>query len=118
MSENESNGLVYFLITDKSNKKEIGNYIPQSKSNLKLYDQLNKKCKEILNNQEIINQNFKSKKNKIVENDYVYYYSSGKTNVLYIVVVEKSAKIIEEENTIYELIEDVDYQGIFKFKNI
>ena len=104
-----SNNLIYyFLIANYNTKKEIGEYYEESEENNINLSKIKSSAKEIV----LSNDKKKEKTNKIAFQEYNFYYKITNLDILYLAVVKKNIKY--KENLIFELIEDIDHQGIKK----
>ena len=104
-----SNNLIYyFLIANYNTKKEIGEYYEESEENNINLSKIKSSAKEIV----LSNDKKKEKTNKVVFEEYNFYYKITNLDILYLAVVKKNIKY--KENLIFELIEDIDHQGIKK----
>ncbi len=104
-----SNNLIYyFLIANYNTKKEIGEYYEESEENNINLSKIKSSAKEIV----LSNDKKKEKTNKVVFEEYNFYYKITNLDILYLAVVKKNRKY--KENLIFELIEDIDHQGIKK----
>ena len=107
------NSLIYFMLGNYSRHKEIGNYIKESNiDNNNTYD-LNEIISISKNIFERIDENnIKNKKCKEEFKNYDIYYIIVKPDIFYLAAIKKSFEGEEEE--IFELFEDIEYQGIKK----
>ena len=104
-----SNNLIYyFLIANYNTKKEIGEYYEESEENNINLSKIKSSAKEIV----LSNDKKKEKTNKVAFEEYNFYYKITNLDILYLAVVKKNIKY--KENLIFELIEDIDHQGIKK----
>ena len=104
-----SNNLIYyFLIANYNTKKEIGEYYEESEENNINLSKIKSSAKEIV----LSNDKKKEKTNKVAFQEYNFYYKITNLDILYLAVVKKNIKY--KENLIFELIEDIDHQGIKK----
>ena len=104
-----SNNLIYyFLIANYNTKKEIGEYYEESEENNINLSKIKSSAKEIV----LSNDKKKEKTNKVAFEEYNFYYKITNLDILYLAVVKKNRKY--KENLIFELIEDIDHQGIKK----
>jgi hypothetical protein len=55
-----------------------------------------------------------NKKNKLSQGNLIFYYTLNKTKNLFLIAAPKNSFEVNE-NTIFELIEDIEYQGILKY---
>lgn len=113
MSEKQSNPVVYnFILADKNSHKEIGSISEDSILNEEEKLKISQKITEIINDSLI-------EKNKRIRIDFdttILFYTLSQ-NVIYIAVVDKLSKFSQEENLVYELIEDIDNKGVKKLLN-
>jgi hypothetical protein len=109
----EQKELIYFIIADYGKKKEIGSYFNKQYTN-DLKD-INNKSQEILREDSNSNNfaNVKSKKNKLTFKNFIFFYIVNKNNTLFLAVLNKN--FASNENMVFELIEDIEHQGITKF---
>lgn len=113
MAEKQSNSSVYnFILADKNLHKEIGSISEDSILNNEEKLKISQKVTEIINDP----PPEKSKKIRIDFDTTILFYTLSQ-NIIYIVVVDKLSKFSQEENLVYELIEDVDNKGIKKLLN-
>ena len=106
--------IYYFLIANHLTQKEIGTFIDSydTGNSINDFNTIVNKAKEILHNSDTsIN---KSKKNKLVLDTHVIYYIVTNLNTFYLAAVRKNSIYCQQENLIFELIEDIDHQGIKK----
>ena len=106
--------IYYFLIANHLTQKEIGTFIDSydTGNSINDFNTIVNKAKEILHNPDT-SQN-KSKKNKVVMDTHVIYYIVTNLNTFYLAAVRKNSIYCQQENLIFELIEDIDHQGIKK----
>ena len=105
--------IYYFLIANQTTKKEIGSFIDNS-DNLNNINDLNNivsKSREILQSDNTL---IKGKKNKILLENHNIYYMTTTTDFFYLAAVRKNSQYCKKENLIFELMEDIDHQGIKK----
>ncbi len=100
--------IFYFLIANNNLKKEIGEYIDDYYQNFNTENlsKIKSTSKEIL----LSDDKNKYKTNKITYPDYNIFYTVTSSDTLYLAAVKKEIK----ENLIFELIEDIEHQGIKK----
>ena len=100
--------IFYFLIANNNLKKEIGEYIDDYYQNFNTENlsKIKSISKEIL----LSDDKNKHKTNKITYPDYNIFYTVTSSETFYFAAVKKEIK----ENVIFELIEDIDHQGIKK----
>ena len=104
-----SNNLIYyFLIANHNSKKVIGEYYDESEENNINLINIKKSGEQIISS----NEKNKEKTNKIIFPEYNIYYKITNSDILYLTAVKKNKKY--KENLIFELIEDIDHQGIKK----
>ena len=106
--------IYYFLIANHLTQKEIGTFIDSydTGNSINDFNTIVNKAKEILHNPET--SLTKSKKNKVVMDTHVIYYIVTNLNTFYLAAVRKNSIYCQQENLIFELIEDIDHQGIKK----
>ena len=107
------NSIIYFMLGYYLKHKEIGNYINESNIDNKSQIDLN----EIISIsrkifEKIDEQNIKNKKGKEVLQKYDIYYIVANSDIFYLAVLNKNFEGDEDE--IFELFEDIEYQGIKK----
>lgn len=104
--------LVYFLFNDFITKKGIGSYL-NKRINTSQTDiqEITSKFEEILNQSKL--SEIKNKKNKLTSVKYNYLYFLNKNNVFFFGAILKSSQN-SNENSLFELIEDIEHQGILK----
>ena len=108
--------IIYICIANQNNKSIIGSYNPIEIEKSSLKDSIEKKVNELINKinpengPEKRNINFQTTSEKIIN----IYYSLLNKGILYIVFVEIIAIYLDnfKEETIFELIEEIDNQGI------
>ena len=100
--------IFYFLLANNNLKKEIGEYIDDYYQNFNTENlsKIKSTSKEIL----LSDDKNKYKTNKITYPDYNIFYTVTSSDTLYLAAVKKEIK----ENLIFELIEDIEHQGIKK----
>jgi len=107
----KNNEIYYFLIANYSLKKEIGEYICEIGNNNNInFNIIKSTAIQILSSNNKMNE----KKNKINFLEYNMYYKITNTNTFYLIVIKKNSKLINQENLIFELIDDIEHQGIRK----
>lgn len=111
---NSNSSIYYFLIANMHTQKEIGTFVDNSVNGNTITDFNNivGKSKEILHSKEIL-QSFNRRNRMILENHNIYYIVTN-TNTFYLAAVRKDSKYCENENLVFELIEDIEHQGIKK----
>ena len=104
----------YFLIANQATQKEIGSFVDNSATGASINDFniIVEKSKELLHSEEL-NQN-KNRRNRLMLDNYNIYYIVTNTNIFYLAAVNKNSIYCEQESLIFELIEDIDHQGIKK----
>ena len=105
--------IYYFLIANQTTKKEIGSFIDNS-DNLNNINDLNNivsTAREILKSD---NTSIKGKKNKLSLENHNIYYLITTTDFFYLAAIRKNSQYCKKENLIFELMEDIDHQGIKK----
>jgi len=108
--------ILYISIVNQNSKTIIGSYNPKEINNSSLKEQMEKKINELINKLKIENGpeknivNFQTLSDKKID----IYYSLLNKGILYIVFVEILSIYLEhfKEESIYELIEEIDTQGI------
>ena len=108
--------ILYISIANQNNKTIIGSYNPKEINNSSLKEQMEKKINELINKLKVENGpeknivNFQTLSDKKID----IYYSLLNKGILYIVFVEILSIYLEhfKEESIYELIEEIDTQGI------
>ena len=108
--------IIYMCIANQNNKTIIGSYIPVEMEKSSLKDSINKKVTELMNKLNPENGpekntiNFQTSHDKIININY----SLMNKGILYIVFVEILTIYLDnfKDDTIFELIEEVDNQGI------
>ena len=108
--------ILYICIANQNNKTIIGSYNPKEINNSSLKEEMEKKINELLNKIKLENApekkniNFQTLSDKRID----IYYSLLNKGILYIAFVEIFSIYLEhfKEESIYELIEDIDMQGI------
>jgi hypothetical protein len=112
MSLNHPSPIFYFLIANNISKKKIGEYIDEYEDE-KNYEYLNK-IKSTSNDILFSEEKNKQKTNKINFPEHNIYYILTNSNTLYYAAVKKDSQYSIPENLIFELIQDIDNQGIKK----
>ena len=104
----------YFLIANQATQKEIASFVDNSATGASINDFniIVEKSKELLHSEEL-NQN-KNRRNRLMLDNYNIYYIVTNTNIFYLAAVNKNSIYCEQESLIFELIEDIDHQGIKK----
>ena len=108
--------ILYISIVNQNNRTIIGSYNPKEINNSSLKEQMEKKINELINKLKVENGpeknivNFQTLSDKKID----IYYSLLNKGILYIVFVEILSIYLEhfKEESIYELIEEIDTQGI------
>ena len=108
--------ILYLCIVDQNNQSIIGSYNPVEMDNSSLKKLIENKTNEIINKLKVENGpeknviNFQSLSDKKID----IYYSLINKGILYIVFVEVLSIYLEifKEDSIFELIEQIDTQGI------
>ena len=108
--------ILYICIANQNNKSIIGSYNPIEIDKSSLKDSIEKKVAEITNRINPENGveknciNFQTSSEKIIN----IYYSLINKGILYIVFVEILSLYLDnfKDETIFELIEEIDNQGI------
>ena len=107
--------LIYFLLGNHFKHKEIGSYINEtnnisySQSDLNEIISISKKIFDNLDEKETI-----KKQNKEVYHNFNIYYTLTNTDIFYLAALKKGFESIEDEDEIYQLFDDIEYQGIKK----
>ena len=110
------NSLIFFMLGNYLRHKEIGNYINESNIDNEIKNDFNEIIsisKKIFEN--IDEKNIKNKKCKEEFKSFDIYYIIVKPDIFYLAAIKKSFEGEEEE--IFELFEDIEYQGIKKLTN-
>ena len=115
MSSNHPSPIFYFLIANNTTKKQIGEYIDEYEDdkNLEYFNKIKSTSKDILFKE----NKDKQKTNKINFPEHNLYYILTTSDILYFAAVKKNCKYSIEENLIFDLIQDIDNQGIKKLVN-
>ena len=108
-----STSIYYFLIANQETQKEIGNFLDNSDTNNNINDFNNivLKSRELLKSD---NSSIKGKKNKLSLENHNIYYMITNSDYFYLAAVRKNSQYCKKENLIFELMEDIDHQGIKK----
>ena len=103
--------IIYFMIGNYFNHKEIGSYINES-NNINFSQ---KDLNEIIASSKNIFDNLEENNKKSKENfqNYIIYYTLTNTNTFYLAALKKDFDANREEE-IFQLFEDIEYQGIKK----
>ena len=112
--QNDSGLIYYFLIGNIKTGKEIGSFIDNTSTinTISEFNEIISSSKEIFNTAQ--KNNIKNKKGKYeLRNHNIYFITKGK-DTFYLVAVRKTSKLCSNENLIFELIEDIEHQGIKK----
>ena len=108
--------IIYLCIANQNNKSIIGSYNPIEMEKSSLKDSIEKKALELINKINPENGpeknriNFQTSSDKIIN----IYYNLINKGILYIVFVEIMSVYLDnfKDETIFELIEEIDNQGI------
>lgn len=113
-NNNINNTIYYFLIGNLKAKKEIGTFIDNSDStnDINDFNDIVNKSKEILHSNNLLS--ISNKKNKIELNNHNLYYTITNNDTFYLAAVRKNSLYCKQENLIFELMEDIEHQGIKK----
>ena len=108
-----STSIYYFLIANQETQKEIGNFLDNSDTNNNINDFNNivLKSRELLKSD---NSSIKGKKNKLSLENHNIYYMITNSDYFYLAAVRKNSQYCKKENLLFELMEDIDHQGIKK----
>ena len=106
--------ICYFMIGNYNTHQEIGNYINKD-LNDNNFENVKFTCDDIFHNTTEALSN--RKKNKIILDYYIIFYTLQNSGTFYLAVVYKNSLYGNEENLIFELFEDIDHQGIKKLVN-
>ena len=106
--------ICYFMIGNYNTHQEIGNYINKD-LNDNNFENVKFTCDDIFHNSSEAISN--RKKNKIILDYYIIFYTLQNSGTFYLAVVYKDSLYGEEEHLIFELFEDIDHQGIKKLVN-
>ena len=101
----------YFLIANNTTHKEIGSFSTSYDINITEFNTVISKSKEIFKNAKLIQHNTK---NRFVIDNYNLYYIITTSNTFYLAAVHKKSTLVQNENLVFELIEDIEHQGIKK----
>jgi hypothetical protein len=105
--------IYYFLIANQDTQKEIGNFLDNSdiNNNINDFNDIVLKSRELLKSD---NSSIKGKKNKLSLENHNIYYMITNSDYFYLAAVRKNSQYCKKENLIFELMEDIDHQGIKK----
>ena len=105
--------IYYFLIANQDTQKEIGNFLDNSdiNNNINDFNNIVLKSRELLKSD---NSSIKGKKNKLSLENHNIYYMITNSDYFYLAAVRKNSQYCKKENLIFELMEDIDHQGIKK----
>ena len=105
--------IYYFLIANQETQKEIGNFLDNSdiNNNINDFNDIVLKSRELLKSD---NSSIKGKKNKLSLENHNIYYMITNSDYFYLAAVRKNSQYCKKENLIFELMEDIDHQGIKK----
>ena len=105
--------IYYFLIANQATQKEIGNFLDNSdiNNNINDFNNIVLKSREILHSD---NSSIKGKKKKLSLENHIIYYMITTSDFFYLAAVRKNSQYCKKENLIFELMEDIDHQGIKK----
>ena len=108
-----STSIYYFLIANQATHKEIGNFLDNSdiNNNINDFNDIVLKSRELLRTD---NSSIKGKKNKLSLENHMIYYMITTSDFFYLAAVRKNSQYCKKENLIFELMEDIDHQGIKK----
>lgn len=106
-----SSAVYYFLIANNTTHKEIGSFSTSHDINITEFNTVISKSKEIFKNAKLIHNNTK---NRYVIDNYNLYYIITTSNTFYLAAVHKKSTLVQNENLVFELIEDIEHQGIKK----
>ena len=112
MVSNHPSPIFYFLIANNNTKKQIGEYIDEYEDdkNLEYINQIKLTSKDILFKE----KKEKQKTNKINFPEHNLYYILTNSDIFYFAAIKKNSKYSIQENLIFDLIQDIDNQGIKK----
>jgi len=115
MVSNHPSPIFYFLIANNNTKKQIGEYIDEYEDdkNLEYINQIKLTSKDILFKE----KKEKQKTNKINFPEHNLYYILTNSDIFYFAAIKKNSKYSIQENLIFDLIQDIDNQGIKKLVN-
>ena len=102
--------ICYFMIGNYNTHQEIGNIINKD-LNDNNFENVKFTCDDIFHNS---SEAISNKKNKILLDYYIIFYTLKNSGTFYLAVVYKNSLYEEENNLIFELFEDIDHQGIKK----
>ena len=113
MSSDNPPSIYYFLIANQINGKEIGTFLDNSdtRNNINDFNQIIAASKDLLHSN---NSSLKGKKNKYTLEFHNIYYMITPSDTFYLAAVRKNSLYCKQENLIFELMEDIDHQGIKK----
>ena len=113
MSNDNPPSIYYFLIANQVTGKEIGTFLDNSdnRNNINDFNQIISKSKELLHSNNTL---LKGKRNKYTLEFHNIYYMITASDTFYLAAVRKNSLYCKQENLIFELMEDIDYQGIKK----
>ena len=107
--------IIYFMFGNHYKHKEIGIYINESNKDKYTSTELNDIISMSKNLFEKIDEgNAKNKRSKEVFQNYNIYYTLTNTDIFYLSAVLKDFESKGEEDDIFQLFEDIEYQGIRK----
>ena len=114
MSNDNPPSIYYFLIANQATGKEIGTFLDNSdsKNNINDFNQIISKSKELLHSNN--NSLLKGKRNKYTLEFHNIYYMITASDTFYLAAIRKNSLYCKQENLIFELMEDIDHQGIKK----
>lgn len=107
--------IIYFMLGNHYRNKEIGNYINETNNDSFSQTDLNEIIsfsKTVFN--KINEKTMKNKRSKEVFQNYIIYYILTNTDIFYFTAVNKDYELKGEEDDIFALFEDIEYQGIRK----
>ena len=113
MSSSSYTMICYFMIGNYNTHQEVGNYFSKD-LNDNNFENVKFTCDDIFHNSSEVISN---KKNKIILDYYIIFYTLKNSGTFYLAVVYKNSLYEEENNLIFELFEDIDHQGIKKLVN-
>ena len=113
MSSDNPPSIYYFLIANQINGKEIGTFLDNldTRNNINDFNQIIATSKDLLHSN---NSSLKGKKNKYTLEFHNIYYMITPSDTFYLAAVRKNSLYCKQENLIFELMEDIDHQGIKK----
>ena len=113
-NNNINNTIYYFLIGNLKAKKEIGTFVDNSDStnDINDFNDIVNKSKEILHLNNLLS--ISNKKNKIELANHNLYYTITNNDTFYLAAVRKNSLYCKQENLVFELMEDIEHQGIKK----